>query len=85
MNIIEIEKKLNSLVENFNEDDFIFTLLDAYDFTKTTIARAKKGSLNKLGTDGSFVIKKKLYFLQTENDVHLEIDNLKNTTLDKKR
>ena len=34
--------------------------------------------------DGSFVVKKKLYFLQTENDVHIEIDNLKNTILDKK-
>ncbi|MGQ4002026.1 N-6 DNA methylase [Francisellaceae bacterium CB299] len=84
MNIIEIEKKLNSLVENFDKETFIFTLLEAYDFTKTTIARAKKGSLNKLEVDGSFVIKKKLYFLQTENDVHIEIDNLKNTILEKK-
>ena len=77
MNIIEIEKKLNSLVENFDKETFIFTLLEAYDFTKTTIARAKKGSLNKLDSDGSFTIKKKLYFLQTENDVHLEIDSIK--------
>ena len=84
MNIIEIEKKLNSLVENFNKETFIFTLLEAYDFTKTTIARAKKGSLNKLEVDGSFTIKKKLYFLQTENDVHLEIDSVKKTILDKK-
>ncbi|MEY8767339.1 DNA methyltransferase [Francisella philomiragia] len=84
MNIIEIEKKLNSLVENFNKETFIFTLLEAYDFTKTTIARAKKGSLNKLEVDGSFTIKKKLYFLQTENDVHLEIDSIKKTILDKK-
>ncbi|MBY7733445.1 DNA methyltransferase [Francisella philomiragia] len=84
MNIIEIEKKLNSLVENFNKETFIFTLLEAYDFTKTTIARAKKGSLNKLEVDGSFTIKKKLYFLQTQNDVHLEIDSIKKTILDKK-
>ena len=95
MNIIEIEKKLNSLVEKLqtslvqgfpaeSENDFIFTLLEAYDFTKTTIARAKKGSLNKLDTDGSFVIKKKLYFLQTENDAHIEIDNLKKSILEKK-
>lgn len=84
MNIIEIEKKLNRLVENFNKETFIFTLLEAYDFTKTTIARAKKGSLNKLEVDGSFTIKKKLYFLQTQNDVHLEIDSIKKTILDKK-
>ena len=95
MNIIEIEKKLNSLVEKLQssafqgfpegfKSEFIFTLLEAYDFTNTTIARAKKGSLNKLEVDGSFVIKKKLYFLQTENDVHIEIDNLKNTILEKK-
>ncbi|AJJ47393.1 class I SAM-dependent DNA methyltransferase [Francisella tularensis subsp. novicida] len=84
MNIIEIEKKLNSLIENFNKKTFIFTLLEAYDFTKTTIARAKKGSLSKLEVDGSFTIKKKLYFLQTENDVHLEIDSIKKTILDKK-
>ncbi|AVC44424.1 SAM-dependent methyltransferase [Francisella tularensis subsp. novicida] len=95
MNIIEIEKKLNSLVEKLqnssfhgltmeSKSDFIFTLLEAYDFTKTTIARAKKGSLNKLEVDGSFTIKKKLYFLQTENDVHLEIDSIKKTILDKK-
>ncbi|MGQ4005168.1 N-6 DNA methylase [Francisellaceae bacterium CB300] len=95
MNIIEIEKKLNSLVEKLQtslvqgfpaefENDFIFTLLEAYDFTKTTIARAKKGSLNKLEVDGSFVIKKKLYFLQTQNDAHIEIDNLKKSILERK-
>ena len=108
MNIIEIEKKLNSLVESIQQpsfhsplergadrrgvvaptteskSDFIFALLEAYDFPKSAIARARKGSLNKLNTDGSLTIKKKLNFLQTENDVHLEIDNLKNTILDKK-
>ena len=84
MNIIEIEKKLNTLVESIDNQNFIYSLLEAYDFPKSAIARAKKSALNKLDTDGSLTIKKKLYFLQTTNDVHIEIDNLKNTILDKK-
>jgi hypothetical protein len=50
VNIIEIEKKLNILVESIEREDFIYSLLEAYDFPKSAIARAKKSALNKLDT-----------------------------------
>lgn len=37
VNIIEIEKKLNTLVESINKDDFIYSLLEAYDFPSTLV------------------------------------------------
>ena len=46
MNIIEIEKKLNILVESIDKEDFIYSLLEAYDFTKSAICKPRMIAIN---------------------------------------
>lgn len=42
----EIEQNLHKLIENFDKDEFIYDFLTAFDFSKTSITRLKKGDLN---------------------------------------
>ena len=77
MNVSNIEKKLNDLVENFNKEEFIFDLLLAYGISKTSITRLKKGDFNLSKVEGEVLYKSKLFFKEvyTENLLNL-IDNL---------
>jgi hypothetical protein len=46
MNTSSIEDSLIKVVSNIEGDSFIYDLLLAYDFPKSTIARIKNGDLN---------------------------------------
>ena len=38
MNIIQLEEKLQTLIEKLNKDDFIFDFLEAYELPKSIIS-----------------------------------------------
>ena len=68
MNVTQIEKNVDTLVENFNEDSFIYDLLEAYGISKTTITRLKKGDFNLSKVDGEVLYKKKVLFKKVDGD-----------------
>ncbi len=81
MNTDQLEKDIQSLVTNLDEEEFIFDLLLAYGQPKASIRRLKKGSHNKSTNEGEILWKKKLFFkIDTENDLHHLIDTLKDDT-----
>ena len=77
MNIIQIEKNLSRLIKNFNEENFIYDLLLAYNLPKATVTRLQKGTANLSKVDGEVSLKQKLFFKTVYNeDLHLSITNL---------
>lgn len=79
MNIAQIEKNLSELVKNISLDEFVYDLLLAYGTPKTTVTLLKKGNRNLSKKDGQIILKRKLFFQETqEQDLHGLIDNLKN-------
>ena len=68
MNVSQIEKNVDTLVENFNEDSFIYDLLEAYGISKTSITRLKKGDFNLSKVDGEVLYKKKVLFKKVDAD-----------------
>jgi len=79
MTIIEIENNLHALVANFDKNSFIFDLLLAYGTPKSTIKRLQGSDHDKLDTGGELVLRKKLYFKVTDNELHATIDALKSS------
>ncbi|HIP59891.1 MAG TPA: class I SAM-dependent DNA methyltransferase, partial [Campylobacterales bacterium] len=81
MTITQIEENINTLIDNFNKDNFLFELLSAYGFPKATITRHKKGELNQLEQKGELTVRKKLFFKIAEAvELHGIIDILKSET-----
>ena len=79
MNIAQIEKNLTTLVENISKENFIYDLLLAYGVPKATVSLLKKGKRNLSKHDDQIILKKKLFFQETESeDLHSLIDTLKN-------
>ncbi len=82
MDLNKLEKDIHSLVENLNQDEFIYDFLLAYDFPKATITRLKKGDYNKSknadadnANNQEILWKKYLFFKVEQNqDLHLAID-----------
>tara|TARA_R110001606_G_scaffold209615_1_gene356867 strand:+ start:5700 stop:8387 length:2688 start_codon:yes stop_codon:yes gene_type:complete len=62
MNASQIEKNVIALVENFNKEEFIFDLLQAYGISKTSITRLKKGDFNLSKIEGEVLYKSKMLF-----------------------
>lgn len=79
MTIIEIEHNLNTLVANLDEKSFIFDLLLAYGTPKSTIKRLQGSDHDKLDTNGELVLRKKLYFKVSDDELHATIDTLKSS------
>ena len=78
MNIGQIEKNLTKLIEDISPDSFIYDLLLAYGTPKTTVTLLKKGNRNLSKKDGQIILKRKLFFQETQNqDLHGLIDSLK--------
>lgn len=79
MRIAQIEKNLSELVKNISPDEFVYDLLLAYGTPKTTVTLLKKGNRNLSKKDGQIILKRKLFFQETqEQDLHGLIDSLKN-------
>lgn len=79
MRIAQIEKNLSELVKNISPDEFVYDLLLAYGTPKTTVTLLKKGNRNLSKKDDQIILKRKLFFQETqEQDLHGLIDSLKN-------
>ncbi|MGX5818001.1 class I SAM-dependent DNA methyltransferase [Chitinophaga lutea] len=68
MNSIEIERKLNDIVNNLGRDEFIYEFLLAYGISKTSITRLKKGDFNLSKIEGEILYKNKVFFAPEESD-----------------
>lgn len=75
-----IIESLEKACTNIDQEEFIFSFLDAYGFPKTTITRLRKGDDNRNIAEGNDIgLKKKLYFrvVPVGKDVSAEADLLK--------
>ena len=73
MNASQIEKNVIELVENFNEEEFVFDLLKAYGISKTSITRLKKGDFNLSKVEGEILYKSKMLFKEVETGTLLTV------------
>lgn len=79
MNIAQIEKNIEKLVQNFSMKEFVFDLLLAYGIPRATVTLLKKGRHNLSKQNGQIILKKKLFFQEVNgHDLHETIDNLSN-------
>ena len=86
MNITQIEKNIEKLIENFSKETFIYDLLRAYGLPKATITLLQKGTHNLSKQEGQIILKKKLLFqemLEGDN-LHATIDTLQNEPANQK-
>lgn len=75
----EIQNKLQDIIDNLSQEDFIFNFLLAYDQPKSTIARLKGWDLNKLQERWELLLRKKVFFKIVNNNLYESIDTLKKT------
>lgn len=79
-----IIESLEQVCAAVNEDEFIFSFLDAYGFPKSTITRLRNGDdVRNVGQGDDIGLKKKLYFrvVPVGQDVTAELDALKDSDL----
>jgi len=62
MNSKEIQNNVETLLNNFSKEDFIYDLLIAYGTSKSVTTRLKKGDFNLSKIDGEVLYKKKIFF-----------------------
>ncbi|MFA6169399.1 MAG: DNA methyltransferase [Candidatus Margulisiibacteriota bacterium] len=78
MNIAQIEKNMQKLVNSIHKDNFIYEFLEAYGIPKASIARLKKGGLNLSKVEGEILWKKKVFFKQLIGDhLHETIESIR--------
>ena len=61
-NYLEFEDRLQSIVENLNESDFIYEFLSLYGLPKATISKLKQGTSNLSNLENVKHLKNKIYF-----------------------
>lgn len=74
-----IIQSLENLVSDLNQDEFIFSFLDAYGFPKSTITRLRKeGDSRNVAENGDIGLRKQLYFraLAEGEDLSAQLDAL---------
>ena len=79
MDLNKLEQDINTIVSHLNQDDFIYQLLLAYGFPKSSITRLKKGDYNKAKNEQEpnqeVLWKKNVFFkVEQQQDLHLTID-----------
>lgn len=90
MDTVELEKKIQTLVNQENHDNFIYELLALYGTSQSQITRSKKDN-NKLSKkDNQIIIKRKLFFELVSDGRNLlstitELDNDSKTHFHKPR
>jgi len=78
MNISQIEQNLQTLMNDFSEDEFIYDLLLAYGLPKASITRLKKGSYDLSDGDDVVSWKKKVYYkVERKEDLHATLSELR--------
>ncbi|MBP9648998.1 MAG: class I SAM-dependent DNA methyltransferase, partial [Paludibacteraceae bacterium] len=68
MKSTEIKQNIQTLIDNFSEEEFVFDLLVAYGISKTSVTRLKKGDYNLSKLDGEILYKKKIFFKVEETN-----------------
>lgn len=58
----EIKHNVQTLIDNFTKEEFVFDLLVAYGISKTSVTRLKKGDYNLSKVEGEVLYKKKIFF-----------------------
>lgn len=74
-----IIQSLENLVSDLNQDEFIFSFLDAYGFPKSTITRLRKeGDSRNVAENGDIGLRKQLYFRAVDQgaDLNAQLDTL---------
>ncbi|NLN33443.1 MAG: class I SAM-dependent DNA methyltransferase [Flavobacteriaceae bacterium] len=73
----DIQDRLQSVVENFEKESFIYDFLSAFGISKTTITRLKKGDYNLSKNEGELFYKGKIFFKEIyDKDLFNSIDEL---------
>jgi hypothetical protein len=68
MNTKEIEHNLQTIINNFSKEEFIYDFLIAYGISKTSITRLKKGDFNLSKNENEILYKKKIFFKVEDAD-----------------
>ena len=78
MNILQLEEKLQILIENTNKDDFIFDFLESYELPKSIISKLRKNSdINTLKSNGQLIVKnKKIFFKIVDDTKTINFENI---------
>lgn len=73
----DIQDRLQSVVENFEKESFIYDFLSSFGISKTTITRLKKGDYNLSKNEGELFYKGKIFFKEIyDKDLFNSIDEL---------
>lgn len=72
-NYLEFEDRLQSIVENLNESDFIYEFLSLYGLPKATISKLKQGTSNLSNLENVRHLKNKIYFAVSPQGKTLEM------------
>jgi hypothetical protein len=64
----EIQHNVQSVIDNFSKEEFIYDLLIAYGILKQSVTRLKKGDYNVSKIEGEILYKKKVFFKIEESD-----------------
>jgi hypothetical protein len=81
----DIQEKVQDVVDNLSEDEFIFELLAAYNNPKASISRLRNGDKNKLEENGELEQRSKLFFKVVKDNLYDTIDEIKNNLKGKRR
>jgi hypothetical protein len=77
MNTKEIEHNLQTIINNFSKEEFIYDFLIAYGISKTSITRLKKGDFNLSKNKNEILYKKKIFFkVEDANKLLSTVDGL---------
>ena len=68
MKSTEIQHNVQTLIDNFSKEEFIFDLLIAFGISKTSVTRLKKGDYNLSSVEGEILYKKKIFFKVENSD-----------------
>lgn len=68
MKSTEIQHNVQSLIDNFSKEEFIYDLLIAYGILKQSVTRLKKGDYNLSKVEGEILYKKKIFFKVEASD-----------------
>ena len=68
MNTKEIEHNIQTIIDNFIKEEFIYDFLLAYGISKTSVTRLKKGDFNLAKNENEILYKKKIFFTVADTD-----------------
>ncbi|MFD1630563.1 class I SAM-dependent DNA methyltransferase [Pseudopedobacter beijingensis] len=73
----EIQQNLQQIINNIDEENFIYNFLLAFGLSKTTITRLKKGDYNLSNKEGELFYKSKIFFkIEETGNLLNKIDEL---------